>query len=41
MLRLVATVALPLWLTLAPIADASEPGGRIWDPDLKRYLTEE
>src|SRR5207247_6771432 len=41
MLRLVATVALPLWVILAPIADASEPGGRIWDPDLKRYLTEE
>ena len=41
MLRLVATVALPLWVVLAPIADASEPGSRIWDPDLKRYLTEE
>ena len=40
-MRLVATVALPLWVILAPIANASEPGGRIWDPDLKRYLTEE
>ena len=41
MLRLVVTAALPLWVALAPIADAAEPSGRIWDPDLKRYLTEE
>ncbi|TLY24715.1 MAG: FMN-binding protein [Nitrospirae bacterium] len=41
LLRLVLTVALPLWVILAPIANASEPSHRIWDPDLKRYLTEE
>jgi len=41
MLRLVVTAALPLWVALAPIADAAEPSNRIWDPDLKRYLTEE
>src|SRR5438876_2816779 len=41
MLRLVVTAALPLWVPVAPIADAAEPSGRIWDPDLKRYLTEE
>jgi Na+-translocating ferredoxin:NAD+ oxidoreductase RnfG subunit len=41
MLRLVVTAALPLWVILAPIADASAPSTRIWDPDLKRYLTEE
>src|SRR5207237_9814493 len=38
---LVLTVALHLWVILAPIANASEPSHRIWDPDLKRYLTEE
>src|SRR3989475_6774427 len=41
MLRLVVAAALPLWVILAPIVDAAETGGRIWDPDLKRYLTEE
>src|SRR5437867_3928415 len=41
MLRLVVTAALPLWVALAPIADAAEPSNRIWDPDLKRYLTGE
>jgi Na+-translocating ferredoxin:NAD+ oxidoreductase RnfG subunit len=41
MLRLVLTAALPLWVVFAPIADASERSTRIWDPDLKRYLTEE
>src|SRR5947209_18613950 len=41
MLRLVVTAALPLWLIVAPIAAASEPNTRIWDPDLKRYLNEE
>jgi H+/Na+-translocating ferredoxin:NAD+ oxidoreductase subunit G len=41
MLRLVVAVALPLWIALASTADASEPSHRIWDPDLKRYLTEE
>jgi Na+-translocating ferredoxin:NAD+ oxidoreductase RnfG subunit len=33
--------ALPLWLAFAPLAAASEPGKRTWDPDLKRWLTEE
>jgi len=41
MLRRVLTAALPLWFAFAPLADASEPGKRTWDPDLKRWLTEE
>jgi H+/Na+-translocating ferredoxin:NAD+ oxidoreductase subunit G len=41
MLKLVVAAVLPLWVALAPIADASERSTRIWDPDLKRYLTEE
>ena len=41
MLRRVLTAALPLWIALAPLAVASEPGKRTWDPDLKRWLTEE
>ena len=41
MLRRVLTAALPLWFALAPFVDASEPGKRTWDPDLKRWLTEE
>jgi len=41
MLRRVVTATFPLWVALAPVAIASEPGNRIWDPDLKRYLTAE
>ena len=41
MLRRVLTAALPLWIAFAPLAIASEPGKRTWDPDLKRWLTEE
>jgi len=41
MLRRVLTATLPLWFALAPFADAVEPGKRTWDPDLKRWLTEE
>ena len=41
MLKRVLTAALPLWFALAPLAVASEPGKRTWDPDLKRWLTEE
>lgn len=41
MLRRVLTAALPLWFACAPLAVASEPGKRTWDPDLKRWLTEE
>ena len=41
MLRHVLTAALPLWFALAPLAVASEPGKRTWDPDLKRWLSEE
>src|SRR3989454_12500962 len=40
-LPILVAAALPLWVILAPIVDAAETGGRIWDPDLKRYLTEE
>jgi Na+-translocating ferredoxin:NAD+ oxidoreductase RnfG subunit len=40
MLRLVLTATLPIWVALTPVVDAAESGGRIWDPDLKRYLTE-
>src|SRR5207247_1737490 len=41
MLRLAITAALPLSMRFAPLADAAEPSNRIWDPDLKRDLTEE
>ena len=41
MLRRVLTAALPLWFAFAPFVVASEPGKRTWDPDLKRWLTEE
>jgi Na+-translocating ferredoxin:NAD+ oxidoreductase RnfG subunit len=41
MLRRVLATALPLWIAFAPLAVASEPGKRTWDPDLKRWLTEE
>src|SRR2546428_5716402 len=41
MLRLVLTATLPIWVALTPVVAASEPSARIWDPDLKRYLTEE
>ena len=38
---MVLTAALPLWIALAPLVIAAEPGKRTWDPDLKRWLTEE
>jgi len=41
MLRRVLTAALPLWFVLAPLVLAAETGKRTWDPDLKRWLTEE
>ena len=41
MLRHVLTAALPLWFALTPLTVASETGKRTWDPDLKRWLTEE
>jgi Na+-translocating ferredoxin:NAD+ oxidoreductase RnfG subunit len=41
MLRHVLTAAIPLWFAFAPLAIALEPGKRTWDPDLKRWLTEE
>ena len=41
MLRHVLTAALPLWFAFAPLVIAAEPGKRTWDPDLKRWLTEE
>lgn len=41
MLRHVLTAALPLWFAFVPLAVASETGKRTWDPDLKRWLTEE
>jgi Na+-translocating ferredoxin:NAD+ oxidoreductase RnfG subunit len=31
----------PIWLALTTIGFAAEPGKRTWDPDLKRWLTEE
>jgi Na+-translocating ferredoxin:NAD+ oxidoreductase RnfG subunit len=41
MLRRVLTAALPLWFAFAPLGIAAETGKRTWDPDLKRWLTEE
>jgi Na+-translocating ferredoxin:NAD+ oxidoreductase RnfG subunit len=41
MLKMVLTAALPLWIALAPLVSAAETGKRTWDPDLKRWLTEE
>jgi Na+-translocating ferredoxin:NAD+ oxidoreductase RnfG subunit len=41
MLRRVLAAALPLWIAFAPLAISSEAGKRTWDPDLKRWLTEE
>jgi Na+-translocating ferredoxin:NAD+ oxidoreductase RnfG subunit len=41
MLRHVLATALPLWFVFASFAIASEAGKRTWDPDLKRWLTEE
>jgi Na+-translocating ferredoxin:NAD+ oxidoreductase RnfG subunit len=41
MLRRVLTAALPLWFAFAPLVIAAESGKRTWDPDLKRWLTEE
>ncbi len=41
MLKRVLSVALPLWFALAPLSAAAESGKRTWDPDLKRWLTEE
>jgi Na+-translocating ferredoxin:NAD+ oxidoreductase RnfG subunit len=38
---MVLTAALPLWVALAPLVVAAETGKRTWDPDLKRWLTEE
>jgi Na+-translocating ferredoxin:NAD+ oxidoreductase RnfG subunit len=38
---MVLTAALPLWFVLAPLVLAAETGKRTWDPDLKRWLTEE
>jgi len=38
---MVLTAALPLWIALAPLVIAAETGKRTWDPDLKRWLTEE
>jgi Na+-translocating ferredoxin:NAD+ oxidoreductase RnfG subunit len=33
--------ALALWVALAGLVAAAEPGKRTWDPDLKRWLTDE
>jgi len=41
MLRRVLATALPLWIACAPLVMAAETGKRTWDPDLKRWLTEE
>ena len=38
---MVLTAAIPLWVALAPLVIAAETGKRTWDPDLKRWLTEE
>jgi len=40
-LRRVLPTTLALWIAWAGLAAASEPGKRTWDPDLKRWLTEE
>jgi len=41
MLRTVLLAVLPLWFALAPPGFAGELPKRTWDPDLKRWLTEE
>jgi Na+-translocating ferredoxin:NAD+ oxidoreductase RnfG subunit len=41
MLRTVLAAALPLWIAFLACGVAAEPGKRTWDPDLKRWLTEE
>jgi H+/Na+-translocating ferredoxin:NAD+ oxidoreductase subunit G len=38
---MVLTAALPLWVAFAPLVIAAETGKRTWDPDLKRWLSEE
>jgi Na+-translocating ferredoxin:NAD+ oxidoreductase RnfG subunit len=38
---MVLAAALPLWIALTPLVVAAEAGKRTWDPDLKRWLTEE
>ncbi len=40
-MRRVLPTTLALWIVWAGLAAASEPGKRTWDPDLKRWLTEE
>jgi len=40
-LRRVLPTTLALWIAWAGLTAASEPGKRTWDPDLKRWLTEE
>jgi Na+-translocating ferredoxin:NAD+ oxidoreductase RnfG subunit len=40
LIRLLLAV-LSIWLTLTTIGAAAEPGKRTWDPDLKRWLTED
>ena len=40
-MRRVLPTTLALWIAWAGLAAASEPGKRTWDPDLKRWLTEE
>jgi Na+-translocating ferredoxin:NAD+ oxidoreductase RnfG subunit len=40
LIRLMLAV-LPIWLALTPIGLAAETAKRTWDPDLKRWLTEE
>ncbi len=41
MLIRVVSAALGLWLALVGLGGGAEPGKRTWDPDLKRWLTEE
>ena len=40
-MRRVLTASLALWIAWAGLAAASESGKRTWDPDLKRWLSEE
>jgi len=40
-LRMVLTAALPVWVAFAPLVIAADTGKRTWDPDLKRWLSEE